>query len=390
VAVIHKIERGGQVSREAPPGLPFDSIQQSLIDWNDFWSSERNDPEWAYEDILARGRGHSIYARHKVGKSLLALFLAVEMVKAGTAVLYLDFEQGEDDLHERLSDMGYGPEADLSRLLYALFPTIAPLDTEPGGTALAAMLDRVLETIGAPLAVVIDTFSRVTSGEENSNDTVQAFHRYSGVELKRRGVTWLRLDHAGWDSKNSGARGASGKGDDVDVVWELVPTDDGLELVRKAARMGWVPERVPLRKLIEPLLAFEAAPRSWPQGTHEAAALLDELGLDLEVTGRAAQQALKDADRGRRAEVVRAAVKYRRESRDAPPGPTPLGIVRTPLGTQPPNADGYGQDAPPDPPGLTPIAHGSRSGVPPWDPVGPGPIGTSIDRDPDALASPKL
>jgi hypothetical protein len=221
------------------------------------------------------------------------------MVRAGTAVLYLDFEQGEDDLHERPSDMGYGPDTDLSLLLYALLPAIAPLDTEADGTALAALLDQVLEKTGAPLAVVIDTFSRVTSGEENSNDTVRSFHRYTGLELKRRGVTWVRLDHAGWDDSNC-ARGASGKGDDMDVVWAT-----RCHRWRPGARgqrrpgWGWVPSRVPLRRLTEPVLGFEPAPSSWPAGTAETAALLSGLGVPLDASWRAAQRALQTADKGR-------------------------------------------------------------------------------------------
>jgi len=43
----------------------------------------------------------------------------------------LDDEMGED-LYERRSDMGHGPNVDLSRLKHALLPTLAPLDTKEG------------------------------------------------------------------------------------------------------------------------------------------------------------------------------------------------------------------------------------------------------------------
>ena len=41
-------------------------------------------------------------------------------------VLYLDYEMTRADLRERLEDMGYGPDADLKRLHYALLPDLRP------------------------------------------------------------------------------------------------------------------------------------------------------------------------------------------------------------------------------------------------------------------------
>lgn len=354
----------GQASRER-----LDEFRSSLVCWDEFWSAEREEAEWAHEPVLARGRGHSIYARHKVGKSLLALYFAKEIVARGETVLYLDHEQGADDLYERLADMGCGPETDLSRLRYALLPSMPPLDTAEGGITLAAVLDDTLAALGGPLTVIIDTFSRVTSGDENSNDTVRAFYRYSGIELKRRGVTWARLDHGGWDDSN-GARGASGKGDDVDVVWQLLRTDDGLLLKRNAARMAWIPEKVPLARVLDPYLAFETASASWPAGTYEVAELLDDLGVGVGVSGRRAIEALRQAKQGRRATVVNAAVKYRksRESlRDArlvhSAGGVP-GIVAI-------SPEDEGPDSPADAPGRSPGVGGSRSGVSPGGPNRP-------------------
>ena len=90
------------------------------------------------------GRGHAMYAIHKTGKSLISLWCAVEMVKAGHVVIYLDYEMTEEDVHERLSDMGYGPDTDLRRLRYALLPSLPPLDRGEGGQALAAIVNAVM------------------------------------------------------------------------------------------------------------------------------------------------------------------------------------------------------------------------------------------------------
>ena len=264
-----------QELRETPATEEYDLF----IDWPEFWSRDRTAADWLLEDVLARGRGHSIYAPHKVGKSLLLLWCSMQLVKAGTVVIYLDYEMGEDDLHERLEDMGCDAETDLALLRYALLPSLPPLDKPEGGAAMLELVDR--EHIAHPdrhIAVVIDTIGRATLGEENNNDTIRDFYRYTGLGLKQRGCTWVRLDHAGWDA-SKGARGASAKGDDVDVIWRLAATDGGLELHRVAARMGWVPAVVALGMTTEPVLGFAPVSESWPLGTFETAAALGSVGV---------------------------------------------------------------------------------------------------------------
>lgn len=226
------------------------------LDWSELWERDWSEAEWLFDDVLARGRGHAMWARHGVGKSLFSLWLSVEVVKAGHVVIYVDLEMGLDDLQERLSDMGHGPATDLSRLHYVSLPALLPLDTAPGGAQLAAKVDAVqAEHPDMHVAVVIDTISRALQGEENSNDTAQDFYRHTGAELKRRGVTWLRLDHAGWEGNH--ARGASAKADDVDIVWELLRTDDGVDLKNHKRRMGWVPDRVAFNMAEAPDLGYQ-------------------------------------------------------------------------------------------------------------------------------------
>jgi hypothetical protein len=285
--------------------------RNGFIDWSEFWSRDRTAPEWLLEDILARGRAHAIYAVHKGGKSLLMLWCALELTKAGALVVYLDYEMGEDDLYERLEDMGYGPESDLSLLRYNLLPSLPPLDTADGARELLSILDRERAAHpGRQLALVIDTTSRAIAGDENSADTLRGYYRHTGLGLKQRGVTSVRLDHSGKDPQR-GQRGTSAKGDDVDVVWRLHEVEGGYELRRELSRLTWVPERVSLRKVTEPVLHFERAPRPWPAGTQEAADLLDRLGVSPGASTRAAQAALREADKGRRREVVAAAQRWR-------------------------------------------------------------------------------
>lgn len=289
-----------------------------LVDWSTFWDGEHNEAEWAFEDVLARGRGHAIYASHKAGKSLLALYMAVEIATGPdqSVVVYLDYEMGKADVRERLEAMGHGPGSELSRLHYALLPALPPLDTAEGAGALASMLDRVqADWPGHHLVVIIDTIGRAVCGEENSADTFRAFYRHTGTELKRHGATWARLDHAGKDS-SQGQRGSSSKGDDVDVVWRLTGTENGICLRRDLARMDWVPEKVTFR-LDECPLSYTRLAGDWPEGTHEVALHLDRLKAPVEISVRAAAQLLRDHGVSRRGLITAAAVKWRKQRESA-------------------------------------------------------------------------
>ncbi len=293
--------------------LPAEQHDNSpFIDWTSFWEREHSDAEWTYDDVLARGRGHALWAKHKTGKSLLLLWIASQIVqRPDHAVLYLDYEMTESDLYDRLEDMGCGSGTDFSRFKYALLPSLPPLDTAEGGKALIELLGAAQEQ--APechFTVAIDTISRAVRGEENDADTYRAFYTHTGMLLKRLGVTWVRLDHAGHEDKHQ--RGSSGKGDDVDVIWHLTPTANGLELKRDAARMSWVPERVVFKRSNNPLHYIRMV-QDWPEGTQETALHLDRLKADPKITVRAARRLLQDHGVGVSQAVTAAAVRWRKQ-----------------------------------------------------------------------------
>ena len=303
----------GQSGDDATHTDPF------FLDWPAFWSRERSEAEWVYPDVLARGRGHALYAPHKDGKSLLMLYIAARLAagKERFAVVYLDYEQTLEDVQDRLEDMGYGASSDLSRLHYALLPALPPLDTAEGAEALMKRLDQAQSASpDCHLVAIIDTIGRAVAGEEDSADTFRDFYNHSGIELKRRGVTWARLDHAGKDP-GRGQRGSSGKGDDVDIVWRLMKTQSGAALKRELSRMPWVPEKVTFG-LFEDPLRFARLARDWPSGTEETAALLDRLDVPVNASVRTAQNALKSIDEGRRGLLIQAALRWRRERESEP------------------------------------------------------------------------
>jgi KaiC/GvpD/RAD55 family RecA-like ATPase len=284
------------------------------IDWPEFWAHDHAEQEWLYEPILAPGRSHVIYAKRKAGKSLFALWIACELAKrSDVIVIYLDYEQSEDDLYERLVEFGYDEDTDLSRLRYALLPELGPLD-EPGAgpAALHALVDaEIVAHPDAHIVVIIDTLGRAVTGSENDNDTYRAYWTHTGIGLKRRGVTTLRLDHEGKDATR-GQRGGSSKGDDPDVIWRLTPGDQGGRiLTRDAARMVWVPEKVGVVRLDDPFrYGLGLAPT--PAGTKDLADELDRLGVPSTATVRECRTALKANDRRAASDVLAAAVKYRK------------------------------------------------------------------------------
>src|SRR5207244_4380203 len=108
-------------------------------------------------------------------------------------ILYLDAENGQEQVQERFLSFGAGPRA-MGELRYASFPPIRPLDTAGGGADLLALV----KATGVEL-VVIDTVSRFISGPENDADTWLGFYRHTLLPLKRDRIGSVRLDHFGKD-----------------------------------------------------------------------------------------------------------------------------------------------------------------------------------------------
>lgn len=299
-------------------------LTQGAIDWSTFWTKDRSD-DWLAEPFLARARSHALFAGPKVGKSLLILY-AVACLAVGIRpfipgrprrdpvhVLYLDYEMTEDDLFDRLTDLGYGPETDLSHLHYHPIPSLPPLDTAEGG----ALLERLVGIYGAEV-VIVDTLGRAVEGEENSNDTIRGYYRHTASRLKALGVTQLRADHSGKDV-DKGQRGGSAKNDDVDIVWKLERRDDGAVLTATHRRVGWVAEKVELQMADEPVAFYRPSGtrRGYLAGTREMVELLDRLALPIDMARTKVRQAIAASGHSPgRNDVLSDAIRFRRE-RDA-------------------------------------------------------------------------
>lgn len=311
-----------------PPSADLERVEDldtrllaGAIDWDAFWKKDRLD-DWLCEPFLGRGRSHALFAAAKTGKSLLILYAAACLAVGvrpfvhgrpladPVHVLYLDYEMTEDDLIDRLMDLGYGPDTDLTHLHYHPLPSLPPLDTAEG----ASQLVRLVELHEAEV-VIVDTLGRAVEGEENSNDTVRAYYRHTASRLKALGVTQLRADHAGKDLEK-GQRGGSAKNDDVDVVWQLDRRDaGGFRLRATHKRMGWIPESVELHREDAPLAFLPmAGSGGYPAGTTGLAAALDSIGVPLNAGRSTARRHMTEHGLTAPNELLAAALRYRRDN----------------------------------------------------------------------------
>lgn len=277
-----------------------------VVDWQRAFEGTRDEIDWLVPDFIARGQSYALVSTAKAGKSLLMLDIAAA-IAAGrpvlgqkpqppVRVLYVDHENSNFDIIERLRDMGYSPD-ELANLRYLSFPSMPPLDGAAGGIDLVA----VAEHHNAAL-VVIDTVARVVAGEENSADTYRALYRHTLAPLKGAGRAVVRLDHRGHGVKAT-ARGSSAKADDVDAVWMLDTSPGGedgdvfVNLGLERQRGNAHPERILLLRQYDPHLRHIIRPKSLPDAERRRiGACIDamiQLGLPVDTGNRRARESLR-------------------------------------------------------------------------------------------------
>jgi hypothetical protein len=314
------------------PDLPGDN--SPYVDWATFWTDDVGEHEWLIEGFWPAGRAVLLHAPAKTGKSLFALYCAVELalgvrLDSGEQfrppggelfpVMYVDYEMTDADLRERLMEFGIGPQHDLSNLYYTLLTSeFGSLDTPGGASLFLAEVDRI-----KPKVVILDTFGRAVDGDENDADTVRHFFAHAGRPLRQRGISYLRVDHTGKDS-SKGARGSSAKNDDVDLIWSMQQTSEGFQ-VKSKSRVSWVPpvanwsrhvtaERIFYSRSVE--MAELVADEQTTAKVYE----LERLGIDW-TWGRDAvvKELVRLGHKPGRLTVLSAAIKYRRERKQANP-----------------------------------------------------------------------
>jgi RecA-family ATPase len=229
-----------------------------LVEWNSLWA-DTSIEKWFVPNFICAGRAHSFYAASGLGKSLLMLEVAAYLAKgwgvfgyepqAPIKVLYIDNENTpKGDLKPRLKSMGF-EASDLENLSYLSFPDLSALNTKAGGESIEAVVQQF-----KPELVILDTFSRFIEGDENQAQTAQTFYNWTGKQLKKNGIAYVRIDHMG---KNASAkvRGTSAKKDDVDLVWLLEEVESGkkFEMINEKARVPITSNRYFIERHQDPL-----------------------------------------------------------------------------------------------------------------------------------------
>jgi hypothetical protein len=286
--------------------LPEEVPDTRFIDLQAVITGNFGDIDWLIEPLLPAKKLVGLVSARGVGKSLLALDMACRLAtghpmldepgQPSQHVLYLDYEMGVEDLQDRLFKLGWdNSNPDTIRLLdhlhYMQLPDIPPLDTPNGGETLLQLLDDTNATL-----VVIDTVSRVVTGDENNADTYRELFNHSEKWIRGRGATLLRLDHLGKDT-SKGSRGSSAKEDPLDVVWQMEPAGLGetFDLRLTKNRPGWLPHRVVIHREDKDGELTHTTPRSELEpGATVLVDRLDTLGAEWDATRAQAAALLRE------------------------------------------------------------------------------------------------
>jgi AAA domain/Bifunctional DNA primase/polymerase, N-terminal len=284
------------------------------VDWHAAWDAKPEEIQWLIEPLIEAGQSVALFAVPGIGKSLIALELAAALAtgrpvlgnpkRDPVTVVYIDVENRQPSLVERLQAFGYEP-ASLGRLILFSFPSIAALDSLLGGQQILALAVTHQAAI-----VIIDTTSRVVAGKENEADTYLAFYRHTVIPLRARGIALLRLDHPGKDVAR-GTRGSSAKKGDVDAEWLLSKTSElTFSLDRQKERDNHGDPHIGLRRHFEPLRHQVTAGSGDRAG--ELAGELDRLNVPPDAGRVIAGKALRDAGIKVRGTDLAAALRRRK------------------------------------------------------------------------------
>lgn len=354
----------------------------AFLDWGPFFATDFGQVELLPGKLMAPGQQITVVGDGKAGKSLFVQEWLWRMATGQSflgdrpqtpiSVLYVDAENGHQDIQERFISYGAGPGR-MGLLTYASFPPIRPLDTAGGGADLLAMVAEVEAQV-----VCLDTVSRFISGPENDADTWLALYRHTLLPLKRAGIASIRLDHMGKDGER-GARGSSAKTQDVDHVWELRAQGGGTLLLKRThTRTGIGPDSFTVMRH-----ARMDGNRYLPGQTRHVLAeyddvapaegsvewliqQLDRLGLPNDAGNPRTRAALADAGISVRKERIEAAVRARKNRTNQVPPNVPPTIPGT----------GSPGESPDDQGGIAkPQVNHSRGtpGEPPGNPGSPTP-----------------
>lgn len=207
--------------------------------------------------LLYRRGLHTLTGPPDCGKTSLALRWALDLLDAGTSVVWLDEESGPEIAAEKLIAFGVKP-ADLADLHYYPFPS------RPWSPGDVAMLGEVMKTC-RPVLTIWDSaaafLARAGLSEDDAGEVTGFWSNVLAPCARLYGSAVLVIDH---DTKNGGqsryARGSGAKLAATDVAYKLEAVrqfsrsqDGELRLTVTKDRRGSLPRAHRIRVARSPL-----------------------------------------------------------------------------------------------------------------------------------------
>ena len=236
---------------EVMPNRPFVAVPLDL--------STKPEPRPTVGDYLYRGGLTVLQSEPGVGKTWVALWAAIQVMRNGGAVLYFDEEGGEDLARERLYALGADNALIDGRLHYF------PFEARKWNADDLSALDHFIDTVGGHAIGVFDSLpdflAAAGKSEDKAQDVTEFVNEVLG-RLRRAGIAQLVLDHMRkpeqGKSKTERSRYSRGSGAklakaDATVLLEVADAFDAeksgkLRFWKTKDRYG----RLPLPRLDEP------------------------------------------------------------------------------------------------------------------------------------------
>jgi hypothetical protein len=175
----------------------------------------------------------------------MALWIAVLVMEQGLNVIYVDEENGQIRIAERLQQLGADPDTVEKHFFYADGPGLR-LDDDN-----LQMWQTTIDQV-KPALVIFDPFAdllALSSLEENSAGDVTKWIKGFAQPVKAVEGAVLILDHVMKDDSGKYARGSSAKHAKVDAAWKLKVEEEfdrqtigEISIKRDKDRLGCMPE----------------------------------------------------------------------------------------------------------------------------------------------------
>lgn len=198
------------------------------------WVNEDVPPiEYLVDPYIPRGARILVTGPSESGKSIWALWIAAKLSREGHRVAYFSQENPRVEDKRRLERLA--PDPKMLTFFHDQGLDIAD----------RAHVSELLRACEGYDLVVLDTFTATWTGDENDNAEVKDLIERGAVkQLARAGTAVMILDHTGNPQafiKRTGAtasRGASSKGQSVDIGHVFTNKDPGFLITNWKARLG--------------------------------------------------------------------------------------------------------------------------------------------------------